>query len=168
VAQLDTRCTAAETAQMDIDVHAHLMLRVMPDAVFALATDAERFPALFRGFGPIPGLRRIRLHGPLAVGVTRDVEGEDGVVMLERVTALEPGRHHAYTLSRLRPPLSWLVRTGHADWRFTPEGDGTAVRWRYRFELTAPLVWPLAAPLLKFFMQGAMQRCLAAMAQARA
>jgi len=42
------------------------------------------------------------------------------------------------------------------------------VIWRYRFELATPLAWPLAAPLLTIFMQGAMRRCLAAMAQALA
>jgi hypothetical protein len=153
---------------MHIDLHAALHFVAAPDAVFALAVDAKRFPSLFRGYGPIPALRRITLHGPLAVGVTRDVEGEDGVVMLETVTAFDSGRRHDYTLARLRPPLSWLVRVGHADWTFTLREGGTDVVWRYRFELTTPLVWPIAAPLLKVFMQGAMRRCLAAMAQAHA
>jgi hypothetical protein len=31
--------------------------------------------------------------------------------------------------------------------------------------LTSPLAWPFAAPLLKVFMQGAMRRCLDAMAR---
>lgn len=167
-AALDSTPAAAETAPMHIDLQAIAHFAAAPDAVFALAVDAGRFPTLFRGYGPIPALRRITLHGPLAVGVTRDVEGEDGVVMLETVTALDPGRRHAYTLSRLRPPLSWLVRIGQADWDFAASGAGTDVVWRYRFELTTPLVWPIAAPLLRVFMQGAMQRCLAAMTPARA
>ena len=158
---------ATETGRMWIELQVASSFAAATEAVFALAVDAERFPSLFRGFGPIPALRRISLHGPLAVGVRRDVEGEDGVVMLETVTALEPGRRHGYTLSRLRPPLSWLVRVGHADWTFAPRDGGTEVTWRYRFELTSPLVWPIAAPLLHVFMRGAMQRCLQAMAPAR-
>lgn len=153
---------------MHIDLQATSHFAAAPQTVFALAVDGERFPSLFRGYGPIPGLRRITLHGPLAVGVTRDVEGEDGAVMLETVTALDPGRRHAYTLSRLRAPLSWLVRAGHADWDFAPRDGGTDIVWRYRFEPTSPLAWPIAAPLLRVFMQGAMRRCLAAMVQARA
>lgn len=152
---------------MHIDLQAKAHFSAAPDAVFALAVDSARFPSLFRGFGPIPALRRITLHGPLAVGVTRDVEGADGARMLETVTALDPGCRHAYTLSRLRPPLSWLVRVGQADWTFVPRGGGSDVVWRYRFELTSPLAWPIAAPLLRVFMQGAMRRCLTAMAQAR-
>ena len=158
---------ATETGRMWIELQVASSFAAATEVVFALAVDAERFPTLFRGFGPIPALRRISLHGPLAVGVRRDVEGEDGVVMLETVTALEPGRRHGYTLSRLRPPLSWLVRVGHADWTFAPRDGGTDVTWRYRFELTSPLAWPVAAPLLHVFMRGAMQRCLQAMAPAR-
>lgn len=149
---------------MHVDLTSQRQMRADPDAVFAVATDPDRFPALFRGFGPIPALRRITLHGPFAVGVTRDVEGSDGVCMLERVTALEPGRRHDYVLSGLRPPLAWLVRSGHAQWTFARADGGTMVAWHYRFELTTPLVWPLAAALLKIFMRGAMNRCLDAMA----
>lgn len=167
-AALDRAKAATETAAMHIDLQATAQFAAAPDAVFALAVDAERFPSLFRGFGPIPALRRITLHGPLAVGTTRDVEGADGAVMLETVTAFDPGRRHAYTLGRLRPPLSWLVRVGLADWTFAPRDGGTAVVWRYRFELASPLAWPIAAPLLHVFMRGAMRRCLHAMAPARA
>jgi hypothetical protein len=153
---------------MHIDLEVSQRFPADDAASFALATDPERFPPLFAGFGPIPGLRRITLHGALAVGVTRDVEGMDGVVMLERVTALEPGRRHDYVLSGLRPPLAWLVREGQARWTFAASGTGTDVTWRYRFVLTTALVWPLAFPLLRVFMRGAMQRCLAAMATALA
>ena len=34
------------------------------------------------------------------------------------------------------------------------------MRWTYRFVLTSALAWPLAFPVLRVFMQGAMQRCL--------
>jgi hypothetical protein len=151
---------------MDIHLQADQTFAAAPEAVFALAVDAGRFPAFFTGFGPIPAVRRITLHAPLAVGSTRELLNGDGSTLLERVTAVDSPRHHAYTLTGLRPPLAWLARAGHADWHFTPAGDGTQVRWRYRWELTSPLAWPLAAPLLHVFMRGAMARCLAAMAAA--
>jgi hypothetical protein len=134
------------------------------EAVFALALDAQRFPATFRGCGPIPGLVRITPHAPAAVGSTRDVESSDGSVLVERITALEPPRRHSYTLNGLRPPLAWLVRAGHAEWTFEPQSAGSLVTWRYTFETTHALAWPLAWPLLQLFMRTAMQRCLAAMA----
>lgn len=140
-------------------------IHATPEAVYLLTLDAQRFPALFAGFGPIPGLRKITLNGPLAVGATRDLEDKSGLVLNERIDLLEPGRRHAYTLSGLHPPLAWLARLGHADWHFMPSNAGTRVVWTYDFELTSPLAWPLAWPLLQGFMRVAMQRCLDAMAR---
>jgi len=151
---------------MNVLLHAQRSIAAPPEAVYALSLDAERFPALFAGYGPIPGLRRISLHGPAAVGAMRDVEDSAGVVLHERIDALEPGRRHAYTLSGMQAPLAWLAREGRADWRFAPGGAGTQVDWYYDFALTSPLAWPVAAPLLRIFMRGAMQRCLDAMARA--
>jgi len=150
---------------MNVLLHTERTIHAAPEAVYALSLDAERFPALFTGFGPIPGLRKIVLNGPLAVGATRDLEDNAGVVLKERIDALEPGRRHAYTLSGLQPPLAWLARAGHADWHFVPSNEGTRVVWTYDFELTSPLVLPLAWPLLQGFMRTAMLRCLDAMAR---
>ncbi len=135
-----------------------------PADVFALVLDPQRFPAMFRGFGPIPSIRRIELLQAPAVGATRRLENSDGSTPVERITALDPPRHHAYTLSGLAPPFSWLVRCGHADWRLQAVDRGTDVTWEYRFELTSALAWPLAAPVLNWLMATAMRRCLAAMA----
>ena len=162
---LDSKGMPRHTRRMHVDLLAQSEFAASPEAVFALSLDPERFPATFVGFGPVPPLRRIQLHAPPAVGSTRDVEGADGAFMLERITALDPPRHHAYVLSRLKAPLVWLAREGHADWRITPRGNGCHVVWTYRFALTSPLAWPLAFPILRVFMQGAMQRCLAAMAR---
>lgn len=130
------------------------------DAVFALSVDTARFPQTFAGYGPIPALRRIVLDGPLATGSEREVHSSDGSVLRERITALHPPLHHAYTLSGFRAPLGWLVRAGHADWQLQPLQDGTLVTWSYRFEPTAAVARPLAGLLLRSCMQPAMQRCL--------
>lgn len=150
---------------MPIRLQVARTIAVPAEGVFALALDAQRFPATFRGCGPIPGLVRITPHAPSAVGSTRDVESSDHSVLIERITALEPPHKHAYTLSGLRPPLSWLVRAGHAEWTFEPNTAGTLVTWRYTFETTHALTWPLAWPLLQLFMRKAMARCLDAMAR---
>ncbi|UJB19992.1 MULTISPECIES: SRPBCC family protein [Lysobacter] len=154
---------------MRLSLTAERSIAAAPEAVFALALDSERFPALFEGYGPIPGLKRITPLAPAAVGSLRALENRDGTKLMERITVLDPPRRHAYVLSGLRPPLSWLAREGHADWRFeTERGDGsesTRVVWRYEFELTSALAWPLAAPLLRGFMRAAMRRCLDRMAQ---
>lgn len=176
---------------MHLTFTAERSIAAAPSAVFALAMDPERFPALFEGYGPIPGLKRITPLAPPAVGSLRALENLDGSKLRERITALQPPHHHAYVLDGFRAPLSWLAREGQADWRFDPEppagsapaprstvparsafpgidtgaDTGTRVRWTYRFELTSPLAWPLAAPLLQGCMRAAMRRCLERMAQ---
>lgn len=150
---------------MNVLLQTERTIRTTPEAAYALSLDARRFPGLFAGFGPIPGLRKITLNGPVAVGTTRDLEDDSGLVLNERIDALEPGHRHAYTLSGLHPPLAWLARRGHADWCFTPASAGTQVVWTYDFELTSPIAWPLAWPLLQGFMRAAMNRCLDAMAR---
>lgn len=154
---------------MRLSLTAERRIDAPPEAVFALALDSDRFPALFPGYGPIPALRRITALAPPAVGSLRALENSDGSRLMERITALEPPHLHEYTLSGLRPPLAWLAREGRAHWRFDPDRDdganATRVLWRYEFELTSPLAWPLAAPLLRGCMRAAMARCLERMAQ---
>ncbi len=130
------------------------------DAVFALLVDPLRFPPTFVGCGPIPALTSIAPDAPSAVGSTRQLVSADGSRLTERITAWEPPQRHSYVLSGFRMPMSLLVRAGHADWHLEARDNGTQVRWTYTFELTSPLVWPLAAPLLQGFMRTAMNRCL--------
>lgn len=136
------------------------------DAVFALSVDPQRFPAAFTGLGPIPALTSITPDAPSAVGSTRQLVSADGSHLTERIAAWEPPHLHRYVLSGFGAPLAWLVRAGTAQWQLSARDGGTFVHWTYDFELTSPLVWPLAAPLLKVFMQGAMKRCLDNMAAA--
>ena len=133
------------------------------ESIFELCTDAQRFPQVFRGYGPIPAIREIVLLGPLAIGSEREIRNSDGSVLRERVTALQPPLHHAYTLSGFRAPFAWLVRSGAADWQLQPLQDGTLLTWTYRFETTSAITHPLAAALLRRCMQPAMLRCLHAM-----
>lgn len=149
---------------MIISLQTERTLRAPIDAVFALALDPARFPATFTGCGPIPALRKITPHAPTAVGSTRSVKSSDNSTLQERVTAFEPPHLHAYVLSGMRPPLAWLAREGRAEWRFTTIGANTTIVWRYDFELTSALAWPIAAPVLSGLMRTAMARCLAAMA----
>lgn len=162
---LDACDRASQTAAMQVAIQVERIIQAAPVAVFELALDPLRFPRTFRGFGPIPSIRAITQDGPPAVGSTRRLDNSDGSRPQELITSLDPPRHHAYTLSGLARPFSWLVREGHAEWTFMPNADGTRVRWRYCFELTAASAWLLAWPLLHVFMRGAMRRCLLDMQQ---
>jgi hypothetical protein len=151
---------------MQITCYAERTLRCAAPPAFDFAVDAERFPPMFTGYGPIPAIRSITLEGPLAVGVTRRIANSDGSMLTEQVTALDRPTRHAYSLGGFRAPFSWLVKRGHADWAFEAQQSITHVRWSYCFDLRSPLAYPLAALLLQFFMARAMQRCLDQMAYA--
>ncbi|UXI67244.1 SRPBCC family protein [Tahibacter amnicola] len=148
-----------------VDLVATHAFRCGPDPIFALSVDAGRFPQCFAGFGPIPAIRAIQLHGSLAAGTTRTIDNSDGSSLTETITQVTPPHEHHYTLQGFRPPFSWLVRKAQAQWCIDGSADHSAVTWRYRFELTSPLAFPIAAPLLRVFMAGAMRRCLQRMAQ---
>jgi hypothetical protein len=145
---------------MAVHLHAERWIDAPLDAVFALSVDPARFPALFTGMGPIPALVSITPDAPPAVGSTRQVLSADKSRLTERIVAWEPPRLHRYVLSGFTAPLSLLARAATAEWQFSEREGGTFVRWTYDFELASPLAWPVAAPLLGVFMQGAMARCL--------
>ncbi len=153
---------------MFISCHAERSLPCHPEVAFAMAVDPDRFPSFFTGFGPIPAVRGVRLHAPVAVGSTRDVHNADGSVLLETITAHDPPVQHAYRLTGFRAPFAWLVTEGAANWTIAGHEDGSRVCWDYEFTLTRRWLWPLAAPLIKIFMARAMHRCLKKMARASA
>ena len=135
-----------------------------PETVYAVIVDPTRFPRTFSGYGPIPAISAITLDGPLRVGGTRRISNADGSVLTEHVTRLERPVYHAYTLFGFRPPFSWLVTVGEADWCIHVKDGATEVVWRYAFTLTSPLVYPVCTLVVGLFMRRAMERCLANMA----
>jgi Polyketide cyclase / dehydrase and lipid transport len=151
---------------MKVSCHAERSLPCRPEVAFAMATDADRFPGFFTGFGPIPAVRGVRLHGPLAVGSTRSVHGADGTVLQEVIIAHDPPVSHGYTLSGFSKPFSWLVARGEANWTITGHEFGARVIWDQEFTVTRRWRWPLAALLVKLFMAPAMHRCLKNMERA--
>lgn len=153
---------------MHLTVSAERSLPCTPDVAFAMATDPDRFPRLFTGFGPVAGISGMRLHAPLSVGSTRRVHLRDGNVLTERVTTFDPPVHHGYTLTGLRPPMAWFLRRGEALWTFTGHEAGSRVRWDYEFTLARRWLSPVAAVLVHLFMRRAMHRCLKNMSRALA
>ena len=139
-----------------------------PEHVFDIATNSDRFPEFFRGFGPIPAVTRVTwLTQPPATGGRRAVETADGETIEEDVVALERPHTHRYRIPGGFPaPFSWLVRSAEGHWSFLAHGQTTTLHWDYSFELTHPLSWLITAPLVKICFRLAMQRCLNAMVKA--
>lgn len=138
------------------------------DDVFAYATDPRRISELFRGWGPIPAIEEMVVHGdgPTRVGTTRTIRNSDGTTLDEEVVEHSPPHRHAYRLfGNFQGLVKLMVREGRGSWTYSEErtADGhplTRVRWDYEFELRNPAWIVVAAPLMKVAFHRAQRGCL--------
>ena len=147
---------------MQIVAHAEKLFAGSRQAVFETCADHDNVVRCFDAYGPIPGVVAIEMRDAeaLAAGVTRAITTSDGVTMDEKMLAFEPPVMQQYRWGgELKPPLSWLVRSGTGHWTFSEEAEGTRVHWSYTFELTSVLAWPLTMVLSVLFRRF-MERCL--------
>ncbi len=132
------------------------------EEVYDFAVAEGTFPRIVRALGPIPGIAHVEMEGgrPLEPGARRRVRMSDGSEVREEILEVERPRRHRYRwMEPPKAPFNLLVKSGEGDWRFAPAGAGTRVEWVYTFELTTPLVYPLAAAVLALFRRW-MQRGL--------
>lgn len=137
-----------------------------PARAFALSLDTAAFPAWFRGHGLVPAVERVsRLDaGPLQAGSRRRVESSDGNSVEETVLELTPPLRHRYRISGFAAPFGWWVSAAEADWRWTPQGAGVEVCWRYRFFPRSWLAQRIVGYIARRHFAAAMQACLSALA----
>ncbi len=124
------------------------------DIVFASAISNEMFKRTLLAYGPIAGIADgIILDGqPLRQGVRRRITLTDGTILDEDILEHEvPTRHRYKWTSGLKPPFSWLVKSGEGTWTFSEVNDGTRIVWSYVFELRSVLGYPLATPIVGLF-----------------
>jgi len=148
---------------MQVKIQASVQIPKSPEDVFDYAMDINTLGKVFHGKGPIPDIVKIEVKGgePIQVGAIRLVTMSDGSVLVEKILEHERGRCHRYRIEKgIKPPLSFLVRWGEGEFLFTQNGEGTQLDWNYTYELTTPLVYPLAAPILKLFLCWTLQRAL--------
>ena len=88
----------------------------------------------------------------LAKGSKRRIFMTDGAVLDEVILDYDPPVRHSYGWTGgVKPPFSLLVRSGGGNWDFTETEGGTRIVWTYTFNLTSPLAYPLAMPILWLF-----------------
>jgi hypothetical protein len=140
------------------------LFQVPARRVFDFTNDDNNFTC-FTGYGPIPGITRARYEtpGPPRLGAIRRIEKTDGTEHREEITVFEAPVRHTSRITGLTPPFSWLVREAADDWRFRAEGSAlTVVERTFVFELTTPLVAPIAWLILHLFMKEAIRRDMTA------
>jgi uncharacterized protein YndB with AHSA1/START domain len=149
-------------SHMKMTKRASVQIPQPAERVFDFATSCEGFPQFIWPLGPIPGITRAEMIGgrlPEA-GAERHIHMTDGNVIEEELLAYDrPSRHRYHWLKPPAFPFSLIISTGEGDWHFTAADGGTRIDWDYTFELTSPVAWPIAAPLLFLFGHW-MQRAL--------
>ncbi len=117
-----------------LQVEAEGTVRATPEAVWALVSDATRYPE----WGPwaAAGYRRpgdTSPHGPGAVYWLRSARRAylRYVTTVEKILDVEEGRRLAYTVIGGMP-----VRNYRAEVTLTPVADGTRIRWAATWDAT--------------------------------
>jgi len=144
---------------MRATVREEVTLPLPPGSAFELITSEEAF-LLFRGYGPIPGLRSVEvLEGDLrTVGSTARVTNTDGSTHRERVLEVEPGRRYAIRIHDISSPFGRMVDHIDEIWQLRKVRPGTAVERIFEFDLRSALFFPLSVPLAQILFRMAVRR----------
>lgn len=105
-----------------------------PEALYqALAEEVEGWSRWFRA---------VSLARPTHGGAGREIRLFGGVRFQETVMAADPGQRYAYRVDTTNVPG---VRALLEEWRLTPAGSGTHVRWTFAADGSAPFRLGMAA-----------------------
>ena len=117
---------------------------------------------VFKGWGPFPGVRGVKNQTGAwdAAGQTRNPDLTDGSTASERLTEYTAPSSFAYEVTGFTNALRRLIEGVRGEWTFTPDGDGTLVRWTYEFKPLPRRMFLLrrvVAPLWKQYMQAGVE-----------
>ena len=136
---------------MDVVVREEIVFASSPENVWQRFADINTMES-FVGYGPIPGIAYAKwIEGNGAQGSVREVTNTDGSRHREEVVAFEPHHRMEDRIFGMTSPFRFLVREAHDSFEFSPDGDRTRLVRTFRFTLTSPLWWPVAALALAVF-----------------
>jgi Polyketide cyclase / dehydrase and lipid transport len=125
---------------------------------------------VFKGWGPFPAVRGVSNQTEAwdHAGPSRNPDLSDGSTATERLTEYTAGRSFAYELTEFTNVLRRLIHGVRGEWTFTPDGDGTVIRWTYEFKPLPGrhlLVRRGVAPLWRRYMQRSVESAAQVTAQ---
>ena len=147
---------------MELSVRAQALIDRSPNEVFDVAADYRAWPKVITKTAVIPGVAAVEMldgaqPGP---GAHRRIALTDGSTVEEEILVFERGVEHRYQwVNPPAPPLSYVLKTGHASWLFDRSGHGTKVSWTYRLGVSSTLAYP-AALVVAFFFRRWMEQSL--------
>jgi hypothetical protein len=139
---------------MEITVSTSIVIPRPREEVFAFACRNDTFERNLRPRGLIAGIDKAEMFEghALAEGSWRRISMTDGSVLEEVILDYTPPLKHRYRwTSGIKPPFSFLVRSGTGCWDFTEVGGGTRIDWSYVFELKSPLAYPFVLLIVPLF-----------------
>lgn len=122
---------------------------------------------VFHPVAPFPGVASVANQTGTwdHPGPQRNPRFTDGSQADEQLTEYEAGSSFAYQLTGFTNALSLLAVGIRGEWTFTPDGEGTMIRWSYEFKPLPGRRWVLAgpfAPLWRRYMRKPLARCVEA------
>jgi hypothetical protein len=127
------------------------------------AIGALPLPDVFLPWGPFPGVAGVdgQTGAWNAPGRSRRPRFTDGGTAVETLVEYAPPSSFAYELRGFTDVFGRLVEGVRGEWTFTPDGDGSVVRWTWEFKPRARCRAVLSAvivPLYRRYMQRVIAR----------
>jgi hypothetical protein len=118
---------------------------------------------VFKAWGPFPGVRGTRNQAGAwdAAGQSRNPDLTDGSTAAERLTEYTAPSSFAYEITGFTNATRLLVAGVRGEMTFTPDGNGTLIRWTYEFKplpRRAFLLRRIVVPLWRQYMQAGIER----------
>jgi len=148
--------TLINNGDVTVPVTVQTRTTLSPRAAFDIIVPID-LSLVFTGWGPFPGVRGAKNQTGAwdAAGQSRNPDLSDGSTAVERLTEYTAPHSFAYELTGFTDVLRHLVSGVRGEWTFTPDGEGTLIRWTYEFKPLpgrGPLVRQALAPAWRRYM----------------
>lgn len=146
-----------------VPVTVQTRISLSPEDAFRIIVPID-LSLVFTGWGPFPGVRGAQNQTGAwdAAGQSRNPDLSDGSTALERLTEYTAPSSFAYEITGFTDALKNLVHGVRGEWTFSPDGDGTLIRWTYEFKPLpgrSLILRNVVAPLWKRYMIKGVNEC---------